>query len=945
MTTRDQGGKRAHSHDAPSRDLRSARPGVRETARAARPLIRLVLVSALAATLVASPASAGTPDDSMVRLIGLLELPPDANPENQPAIIQIDVQRRRLFLVYGSDETGTFHLADYDLAPRLPALRRSADLGPDFVLRAGSEYRFAVDARRNRLLSLGSANSLEELESPSLSRVEIRDLDTLRVVGSWELQERVPGFVGWGLTYAPKDGLVYVLGEFVESPIGTQHSQTTPNGTKPAPPSAVVALKRDGTLAWVSPLPHCQPLNNPSLGAMVVRASSRPVLYVPCIRTSQYPNMSGITRIWIKPNASQAEALQFTQEFFPISGFWLLSHEVRGTGSFDPGTERVFMQTLSTTNPGAWVFDGRISAWVGFIASPELRTSTGINQGNGHYYMAHSVKPLIVVPARGTPVPQGVNVPGAHSDFRIWADPNSNRLFALVAPESVGLPEGPLAYAVFEDMVPSEIELEPPDYDALTEDVPEGPDTYTSFAGGISGFGLRAAAIGGYGGSLFSTWNSLFPGTAPPRIPGVGPGDRVLTFAHSPSLDLRDVGASASAQAVSPDALTDDEHRARQKEIETVCARAAKTAEDQQLPQVAKEVENRCPTVDPKAKEMAEALAWPWPAVGCLDAGGDDITMQGGGPRGQSEVECDLAGRIARAKVSFQGAMAQGISIGSSSFEAKVFRDQLKGVVTQAIAVSRGVRLEVPDVGSVSIGAVTSTATTRAAGRPGTARVAWHRTFDRLTVRDESGSVIHEVEECTDETCQQVVQAINSAFAPRLRVRLPEPDLQATPQGAFAEVRERDPDALEGLVLNNEDARVVPGLEVTIYNDGSDKSRLVLQFAGIRANSIYTISSAGGLGLPGDGGLGLPTPGFGFGAGSAMSPTQGGFSSGGPSLGGSAPPLQPAAPEGLQGALAFLIRSPKDALHLSVVLALFAAAAATVTRRSALQRMLEESSA
>ena len=54
---------------------------------------------------------------------------------------------------------------------------------------------------------------------------------------------------------------------------------------------------------------------------------------------------------------------------------------------------------------------------------------------------------------------------------------------------------------------------------------------------------------------------------------------------------------------------------------------------------------------------------------------------------GAASVECDSTRQVARADASYGGGLAdRGLSVASSSFHAKAWRDPRLGVVTQAVA-------------------------------------------------------------------------------------------------------------------------------------------------------------------------------------------------------------------------------------------------------------------
>lgn len=180
--------------------------------------------------------------------------------------------------------------------------------------------------------------------------------------------------------------------------------------------------------------------------------------------------------------------------------------------------------------------------------------------------------------------------------------------------------------------------------------------------------------------------------------------------------------------------------------------------------------------------------------------------------------------------------------------------------------------------------------------------------------------------------------------------------MKQTPRGAFAAVQQSDVDFYEGRTVlnqgsaysNESESRSVPALEIVVFNDGTERSRLVAQFAAIQANSIYTISAAPTFDVtpvpppPAAEVPDVPAPSTGLSTnGSAPLPDLGDTSI---DSTGTAPidepglstdiPIAGPPPEGL----AFLVRSRMDSLMFGFVWLLFGGAAFGIFRRQLLLR-------
>jgi hypothetical protein len=786
------------------------------------------------------------------------------------------------------------------------------DLPPSF-----SPNQTAFDARRRRLLFADSLNV------PVGTVIQTFDLATFRADEPIDVTTAVPGFTGAGMTYSPADDRLYLIGTisaagviaagidafFARPPVGT--------------PVAVVALEAaSGALAWIRPVPQCIHLlaDSGSGSAFIGRSSQRNALYFFCTSggaadsangVSSLPGFNGLVRVSISPGANQQDVVDFPVELFPVSGSFTNSTGAAQVG-LDHPSDRVFIQSVSPTTPGAWTFDGAISAWVGLIAAPNGRDlSLGINERTGHYYIGSTIFGLdsgylVVSNARMTPPPQGDVF-----DFPIngspIADAGSRRIFVPFQPK-----EEKTFIAVLEDRTSDPEAPEPVDYDDLTLDIAEGPGTFATYASSLNGFGTRAFLVGGIGGasssvsledvSYLEDLKRTLQETFHSPVPALSPGDRGIYLGRVASVDLRDSGATASAQAAALDTLTDSDLTNSRDFVATT-----------------------------PAAPSSELLRWPYPAASCLDGSGKGESDDRPGTGGRSTANCDLAASSSDASSSFHPLTIGPLMIGSSSFTGSSRRDKILGAITESTSIARGIELSLEGIGSLSIGRVTAISRTVAHGRPGTARVEYTRRIQDVTVTDASGE---ETFSC-QATCEPeaVADAVNETLGVKIRMDVPPAELIATPRGAFAGVEKSYRDFIGGQAQNNDSSRALPALQLTINNDSSGKSRLLVQLAAIQANSTYGISllpALGGEDVPPS--IILPAPPL---VGVPLPPN--------PPAVALPPGTRPSSLRGLRGAF-LLARSPRDAVVVGLIFAVIGGAIASAYRRQMLLQHLEDDS-
>jgi hypothetical protein len=802
------------------------------------PSRRLLVVCALAITLLAlllPPQNAKAQAQGGLDVIGELPMPwyKDADP-NFFRMIGIDREKQILYSTFQVVDGGNKRfIVEHDLSKPIPTPLRISE--PNVTVSTfQSPYSVAFDRGRDRMLLL--SNTLGR------NLIEIVDLDTLTQVAKWEFETILPGFAPVGMRYDEKTDRFLLVGEFS----GSRETGGAPRNTGnylAGPGPAVVALEGgSGAVVWVSPLQQCHSVMVAfGAGALLAQSIYRPSLYAFCSsgEAARQPaaGQNGLVRLDITGHEKAAGVVNFPSEFFPVSGTYTGTSGSTGITGFDPKSERFYAQSLAARTPGTWVFDGLRDSWVGFIAAPNATNKfLGLDSETGKHYMGGSggaISYINVTDGRATPVPQGTLFEDIPIAEQILTDPDSDRLFAPMAVES---PEGGSRWGVMvlRDKTPPIVPLSPTNYDALTQDLPDSKSV-VQYSAAASGFGAGYTVVGGWE-SLYSRYthpiNPNEDNPAGPNPAELAYGDRGITYSAVPSVDIRPSGASATAAAGAVDQATDSDRRDRESQVPERPEEAPK------------------PPKPPKEARVSTLAG----GQTCLNGGGPRIeNEQGKGDPERVVVVCDLAELTAEGFASYTDNInGGGQSLGASSFDTRTFLDPKRGVVTETTAVARGLTLGAPGgQGSVSFDRVTAVATTIANGRPGTAKSTWQRTVEGAVITDPDGkeqrprscttTVTAGAKPRTEGDCGTLENAINSVTT-RMQVRFPAPVLTATSRGAYARIEERETDFLNGLTLNNDQSRAVPAMEVTIYNDGPEKGRLIAQYAAIDANSIFTRS-------------------------------------------------------------------------------------------------------
>jgi hypothetical protein len=760
------------------------------------------------------------------------------------AVVAIDAAGRKAYTITQGSED---RLVVHDLGTPLPRQLSSTKLnyGSSERLNFPNQYTTSLDAKRGRLYVL-TANG-----GGSTDAVLFTIPLATGVVAATRLTTVLPGYFAGGIDYSPEDDRIYLVGEMSEAAAVVQSTYTA--GSKAVNNiGTVVALNAaDLSLKWVRPVRECRaPLYSFQMGSLIARTSSavaQSALVFPCtpggsLLKSTFPGQAGVTVLRIDPAGDMVSAQGWDVDFFPIAGQYF-NGAATGVAAYDRGSDRLFLQSLSLLTPGAWVLDVRLKSWVGAITAPyPTNSKSGIDAGNGRFYMGgwsgSRETPnawLLAADGRATPPQNGVFVTGElGTTSNIAVDPLTQRL----------LYASPASYPdllVVRDHATSAPATAFVDYDAQTDGVPETTETYVGFTGDASGFGTRVTRVGDiavvtgavplYDPSLVSP--ELIRRGPPPasevdppvEAPPASPISRAVTLARVSGTTLQAAGASAASEPAALDTNTRQFLR-----------------DNPMLPQ------------------------WPYGSASCLDGGeGVDVPPEES-PVGRAEVHCSLREFESRGLARYGRSEVEALVVGDSSFTSRVKRTSTEGVKSEAAAKSGGISVSVAGVGTLTIGAVETTASAVAHGRPGTGRAEWRRTIADVRVTDPAGKVLFTSPGCTSElvhdgrqrtgsasspACDALAEGVRKALQAHVRLRFPEPDVKATPKGAYAAVGQSEAERLQEVTVHDQGRlfagdtttrRGVPGVQLDVYSDSTERSRSIVQLATVEADAVYTVT-------------------------------------------------------------------------------------------------------
>lgn len=797
-----------------------------------RPLVAGLLLLVTLGSLTVPDAGAQSP---AIEVVAELELPDVEGPDRTFAG-WTDEGRNLLYMWLASRGGSAQHLLEYDLATDVPKLLRvSSDTTAAFPLHFNN---VAQDQSRRRALVLAV--------NPS-PRIEVIDLATLTIPQDEvvELRTVAPGFNPTGMSYHEPNDRIYIVGHFSGNSVVDRSS---PAGVIPA----VVAIDAATfDVDWIQRLdPRSCPmiLTSSTSGALAARSLRRPMLYVFCSAGTDAANrtysarQNALLRVDLSGEDEVTGVAEFAMEAFPISGNYAGSAADRtGLAAFDPGSERVFLQSVDADSPGAWVFDGLRSSWVGFIpygvrVSAELGGRLaepvfyGLHPRNGRYFMAASFAgdsgSIVVADGRATPVDRGEPVLGPRIFGNVLPDPSSNRLFANFS-DLARIETGANSHY----MVMMRDNTQPiqswtlADPDSRTHDLPDD-EALLIYSSQSSGYGSRHTQVGGYQGLAKRLFPTDLYGSF--RSPGdISTGPRGAVTAYVDGVGLAQSGAAAAAAVGAADEATDGDLADKTREVNDA-------AEESVLERPVYE--------------------FPYGELTCLDGADERIERRETAPgdSGTVEVECDLAAERARAASTFSGQVSETGAAGSTSYTARTYRDPERGIVTETVATSDGIQHTIVGVGTLTATRVVTESVTTANGLPGGASARWTRRVEDLQFTNALG-IAEEPQTCTtiiqagpdpveDDDCQRLASRYDELLGSTTRLRFPMASVVATPLGALARVVRTESDQYNADTTRDDARLSVAGMEMEIINDGAEKSRSVVEYAGIEAFSIFTRS-------------------------------------------------------------------------------------------------------
>jgi hypothetical protein len=503
----------------------------------------------------------------------------------------------------------------------------------------------------------------------------------------------------------------------------------------------------------------------------------------------------------------QQNPASFIREYHAFPGNMSL-----GFAGGDEQHQRLYVVVANGDGNRIFVFDAPHRAWTGSVplTSSNVQSATA-DEHSGRTYVITELSPhLIVTDPAQIPVPQGhaYGLGTSSGQNAATYDPETNRLFVAGPAFSAGngAPLVNAAYRVYEDNSPRPPLPSRIDPDSRTDDVSESTEgAQVAYSGAASGFGARLVLVGGLGGTALGPQLSQLPqfsvqGTSTPRPSGQ---DRFVGLGRVLLAQLTDASATANAVGLQYDeASASDFHN-----------NGLDSTVQQNLPET----------------ERSQ----------CGDYGGAPQTSMHTG----SDVACDRDGEAATARAVEDRNQGGAISIGSGVAQTSVRRGK-SGIGAQADATAMNIDLPMPNGGRIHIDEARNVADTVAHGRPGTARSTLTPTLKGVAIYGPTGTQLWSCSDCKPmEVAKMITEQDVRHLGAEVPRRDPEPSVTGSPKGAQAEVTKDAYAYWSDFNINHDSTHEVPVLQLTYYNDGSEASRLVVQLAGVFAESHFTIAA------------------------------------------------------------------------------------------------------
>lgn len=563
----------------------------------------------------------------------------------------------------------------------------------------------------------------------------------------------------------------------------------------------------------------------------------------------------------------------------------------------DPVAATVLLLSNDSANGNAtWVFDPLAERFVGVITGgegdpPPFKNAAGFDGERGRTYLFTSTG-ILMAPTRQRPLPTGTiyDVVSRPTDLakntHIAVAPKLHRLFVPLTKDRDGKGRG--GWVVIEDNVPESPPEDRADPDRNTLQVAENAKTtQVETRGSAIASGAHLLMVGGATRAL-NTSDPLCDEPAPDFGTEVertyfddrciwevllASGHREMFFAETAVESGTTTGAIAEGSGLTfaeADHTDQDLKRAGEcylSSADDLLRGGAKAAGG-----TGEETAGLQPLLDQYAALCAAIQ------VGVVDAGGPEFSA---GTRGtddkgfpvkrsecaafekpetdqqppddilkySSSVSCDPVAGTASANATsaafaFPGLDDALVSVARMTSSVRSVHTE-RGQETIVEAVAHGVQ-----IGPLQIGEVRTTATTRAKGRTGTAAAEITRRWCRVQLEGEPP-----IEDCVDPTSAETRALIDQANQGLGRIRISVPDVQkeATPGGYQAVITKHPDVRAADEAVNDDDSHTVPGLQLVVYNDGIEgRNRLILQLAGVHAESRYGIQAIPDLSSPVD---------------------------------------------------------------------------------------------
>jgi hypothetical protein len=518
----------------------------------------------------------------------------------------------------------------------------------------------------------------------------------------------------------------------------------------------------------------------------------------------------------------------------------------------------LFLTSVASINK-QYVFNVAHRAWTGSVPFPSAGDpnlwGTAVDASTGRDYVVYGRDFVVAVQDDQLPVPQGTKlalgdlIPASVNAF---VEPSTHTLLMVGTFKRRDGSQYARANAIamFRDVRPIPPVDAPDDPDALTHDAPITPQTPVSYAAFASGYGAKAILVGGARATTLGRLNGLGPGyflgqicdnSPDPRgcfaSPNPSDGSRTVSLGVVDGVEVSNAATKASAASAELDGGT---------EADLAAAGHFRPSDD---------VWNKFgpggeAPATPGAGDAVTAMHEQLAPAECADLNGSNppaVSSNG------AQAACHGGGQqqASAGAVGPEAAADSPVKIGYAAASTAVGR--INDIpVTVAKAEAQGVRLTIPGGPTVDIGRVTTTATTAAAGRTGSATSKFTRQISNVAVRDPSGAVVFgcgfsgangsNAAECDPGA---LTDAVSAQSPSPVLFRLPQPDARpsvvGSPGGAQASVI-KDPYSYWNDYFTNADPSYeIPGLQIILVGDQTQPSRLVINLAGVHAESHQVI--------------------------------------------------------------------------------------------------------